>query len=300
MGDFSNRYIDNTKSRIFVTFAKKKVSFKPFVDSFSFSVSMEYEAAPSIGSNIYVDNKSITNHAGIDYKLGLTVVSTNVNEAIENHKNFQILARMMGSIEGNVKTPKILYLKFSNLISEKGAGGIKDPTANQIEISGAECVLKTLSYEPDMEVGFFEYNGIILAKSFKMSLDISLVPSGELSAPKRFRSGFWYGRSAPSVVNNENEDEGGPGAGGPGGEAPPSGGGGGGEAPPSGGGEGGPNGGGNNNGTSGYFGPIFRRVKKAFEEATGIPVPELPEFRTDEPPDQNPQPKPQAATKRDA
>lgn len=208
MGDFSNKYIDNTKSRIFISQNDRMVSFKPFIDSFSFSNSIKYESPDASVGDIFTDNNAILLQSEATYKVGLDVVSTNVKEAIENHKNFQILLRMMAPILNKRTVPKFIFVKFSNLISKDGGAGLLSPTAAKIQEKGAEGLLKNLSYQPDMELGFFEYNGIILAKSFKMELEIVLRPSESVSQPNRFRSGYPY-RFFSSTNQGNGENNGG-------------------------------------------------------------------------------------------
>lgn len=192
MGDFSQNYTNDNKGMIFFALGNNKTSFKPFVDSFSFSFANAVDKA--IG-NIFNKTISIEEFKEAKYTVSFNVLATNVNESIENHKKFQKLLRMiMPQDADNLAVAKVIYVKFSNLISSKGQTGKNNMSARQIVNQGFEGIIKSLKYEPDMEMGFFEYNGMLFSKAFKINFDLTAIPKDNKSVVPTFRSGYNYGR----------------------------------------------------------------------------------------------------------
>ena len=67
-----------------------------------------------------------------------------------------------------------MYVKFSNLIGDSSAPEKNNYTYKEITERGELCSLKSFSYKPDLDMGFYENQGIILAKSFTLDLDLKL------------------------------------------------------------------------------------------------------------------------------
>lgn len=198
MGDFSQIYTDNKRGMIFFAFGKNKTSFKPFIDSFSFSFS---NAVDKAAGNIFNKTISIEEFKESKYTVSFNAVSANIEESIENHKKFQKLLRMMMPQDAdNLAVAKVMYVKFSNLISSKGQTGKNNMSATQIANQGFEGIIKNLKYEPDMEMGFFEYNGMLFAKVFKINFDLTAIPKENKAIVPMFRSGYAYGRTYTESV----------------------------------------------------------------------------------------------------
>ena len=192
MGDFSQNYTNDSKGMIFFALGNNKTSFKPFIDTFSFTFT---NAVDNPKGNIFNKTLSIKEFKESKYTVSFNILATNVNESIENHKKFQKLIRMiMPQDAENLAVAKIVHVKFSNLISSKGQTGKNNMSAGQILNEGFEGIIRSLKYEPDMEMGFFEYNGMLFAKAFKINFDLTAIPKDNKSNVPTFRSGYNYGR----------------------------------------------------------------------------------------------------------
>jgi len=192
MGDFSQNYTNNNRGMIFFALGNNQTSFKPFVDTFSFSFANSVDNATG---NIFNKTITIEEFKESKYTISFDVLATNVDESIENHKKFQKLLRMiMPQDADNLAVAKVIYVKFSNLISNKGQTGKNNMSAGQIRDEGFEGIIKSLKYEPDMEMGFFEYNGMLFSKAFKINFDLTAIPKANKANVPAFRSGYNYGR----------------------------------------------------------------------------------------------------------
>ena len=203
MGDYSLNYVNNTKSMIYFAFGNKQTSFKPFVESFSYSYSNNIDKTDG---TIYNKTITVDNFKSVQFSLSLNVVAANVNESIENHKNYQILLRMMMPERGRLGFAKILFMKFSNLISKNGQTGKNNMSIDSIISEGFQGVIKDLKYEPDMDMGFFEYNGMLFSKAFKMNIEIFAIPNQNVNIIPAFKSGFSYKTGSQTRTIQELEN----------------------------------------------------------------------------------------------
>lgn len=193
MGDYSDNYTDNKKGRIFISNGEKKVNFKPFIDSFSFTFSND----TTTNSSEKIFNKTLKAEKFKEskYSTSFNILAANVNEAISNHNKFQILMRMIApSLGTSFSEPKKIYVKFSNLISNSGQIGKINMSETQILQEGFRGIINDLKYQPDMEMGFFEFNGMLFAKAFKIDLVVTAIPFQNASTSPSFVSGYNYGR----------------------------------------------------------------------------------------------------------
>lgn len=205
MGDFSDNYTQNKKAYIFFNLKNKTIRLKPFIDSFSFTFTSKFNEDKK---NIYLRGIKPISYESGEYSLKFNVLATNVNEAIENHEKYQKLLRMMLPMRAkDLAQPKKMSVLFTNLISSKGQSG-----SNVFDISKAfTCIISNLNYSPIMELGFFEYNGLLFAKGF--SLDVKMVST--VKANKQlpnlpiFHSGYSYGRTFAVSSNQDSEPAGG-------------------------------------------------------------------------------------------
>lgn len=193
MDDYSVNYTENNKGYIFFNLVNQTVKFKPFIDSFSFTFTSNISSDDTL--NIYNRETLIDSYKPTEYSLKFNVVATNVNEAIENHKKFQILLRIILPMKGpDIGRPKKLTALFSNLISSTGQSGV-----NYFDNSRAfDCIISDLNYTPDMEMGFFEYNGLLFAKAYSLDIKMSSTEksSKDIDNVPYFKSGFNYGRKS--------------------------------------------------------------------------------------------------------
>lgn len=203
MGDFSSNYTEDKKGYIFFNLGKKTVKFKPFIDSFNFTFSSKLSENDD---KIYNKQIVVKDFENVEYSIKFNVLATNINESIENHKKYQKLLRMMLPIEGqDLDVPKIMRALFSNLISKNGKSG-----TNYFRDGEAfDCIISNLNYSPIMELGFFEFNGLLFAKGF--SLDVKMTApvstSTDLEDIPLFQGGYYYGNTLEVEETNTQSDD---------------------------------------------------------------------------------------------
>jgi len=206
MGDYSIDYTEDNKGYIFFNLVNKTVKFKPFIDSFSFTFTSNIVSDDAL--NIYNRDTLVESYNPAEYSLKFNVVATNVDEAIENHQKFQKLLRMILPMKAeSLDTPKKITALFSNLISSTGQSG-----TNYFDKSRAfDCIISDLNYTPDMEMGFFEYNGLFFAKAYALDVKMSSTEKSNKNIDNvpYFKSGFDYGRKnkIQAKLRSEEEDE---------------------------------------------------------------------------------------------
>jgi len=192
MGDFSDNYTSAKKAFVQISQGNKKVEFKPFIKDFSYEVSISYEKEAGEGSTIYNEEPTTKTFNFSKYSITLDINSANINEAIENHKKFQILARIVTPQRNNMGVLKSTYVKFSNLISSDGGKGINNISSGTMKTKGFKGVIKQIEYTPEIEMGFFFHKGMMFAKHFSLKIEVSSTGVIDISKPPLFKSGFNY------------------------------------------------------------------------------------------------------------
>jgi hypothetical protein len=201
MSDYSKEYAEEKKSNIFFGRSHKVVHFKPFLKSFSYDI--KYKKNENTES-IYTSVPMTDEFDEATYKFAFDVLASSVEEAIENHSKYQKLLRIIMPVGEATLTPPFIYVKFSNLIHNAKPTAYKSMSYALLETVGQRGSIEKLDYKPDMNMGFFEHNGLIFAKAF--SIDIMLFISSpeaagldvvELDKDNQIvhgrRSGFTYG-----------------------------------------------------------------------------------------------------------
>ena len=204
MRDYTTDYSDQKKSNIYFGLRENLISFKPFLESLSFEKTM-HVVENSTFYNISLTTKGTEKAIR---KLNFNVVSTSVKEAIANHKKFHKLLRMITPTTTQETTDgkKVLkegksevYVYFANLISAPGIVHVPPTTYDQLKTVGVLFNTKGLDYAPDLEMGFFDQGGMMFAKVFKISMD--LTETNPIN-----RKGSWSqnatGSAARSVLTN--------------------------------------------------------------------------------------------------
>ena len=200
MRDYSEDYTNNKKGMIYFSNGEIDVKFKPFVESFSFSFSND---STTPDGHIYTKKVEATKFKESKYSISFALPATSLNEAISNHNKFQILMRMIAPKRAeNFSEPRKVFLKFSNLISNSGQKGKISMSANQILKEGFRGIINDLKYEPDMEMGFFEFNGLLFAKAFNLNIDVIAIPFLNATTSPSFVSGYNYGRTKKISYSN--------------------------------------------------------------------------------------------------
>ena len=190
--EYSTNYSSTKKSIIFLGNKNKVITFLPYLSDLSYSKKAEITENKQFWGDIILTN-------GVEYKfkLGFNVVSFSRNESIQNHKKFGALVRMVTPLKDDSSKPKKqdnnvcqLYVKFSNLIHNAQPNNYSNGfyrNFNNLKQHGVLCNIPNLNYQPDLEMGFFDNNGILTAKSFKIDLDLEVVRSKELY--KKYQKG---------------------------------------------------------------------------------------------------------------
>jgi len=207
MSDYSDKYSTDKKTNIFIGRAEKVIYFKPFLKSFSYDIKYG-KVAQSDSVYTPVDLKDEFEEAS--YKFAIDVVANNVNEAVENHSKYQKLLRMIMPVGDSELESPFLYVKFSNLIHMNHATSYRNLSFSKLKEVGQRGTIGKLDYKPDINMGFFEFNGLIFAKAF--SLNVDLLISNETDAGTNeielegeniihgLRSGFEYGQSSMAPI----------------------------------------------------------------------------------------------------
>ena len=119
------------------------------------------------------------------YSLTLQVPNASVNESRKNYTKFR---NLMNSIKVK-KDPAswdeyttVTHILLANLIQsglyKNSSDGERNITSSsQVKVYGAKCVLTSLDFKPDLDMGFFEYDGALTPKAFDISLKILFNPS---------------------------------------------------------------------------------------------------------------------------
>lgn len=202
MSDYSYNYSSNKKSHIYFGNKKNMISFKPFLESFSYSVEAKVEENKTFWNVSILAN----GYESETRKLAFNVVSIDANEAKENHKKFHKLLRMITPSANSkiyVDNESIITVYFANLIKKNKIQGNTPPTNfDQLNEKGMTFYIGGIEYAPDLEMGFFDSSGLIFAKSFKISMDLrskTLIPKKQKikentsSIPDEYRPGVAFG-----------------------------------------------------------------------------------------------------------
>jgi len=202
-GDYSDKYTASKNAYIFLGNKKKIVKFKPFLDDLSFS-----RKSQKIESKLFYSTVKLTDGSKLDIKLSFKVIATNAAEASKNHSKFSQLLRMIMPLKnGDIASGnqhKIntcqLYVKFANLIHNQRPDSFNSYTFEQLQLEGLLCNIPSIQYNPDVDMGFFEYNGKLFAKVFTIQLDLLVVKANEVfqkvaknERSKRNRPGKMFG-----------------------------------------------------------------------------------------------------------
>jgi len=177
---FASDYLNSEES----TKSQRVVTFKAFVENFKSSF--------NISRNIIESKKSpyrpdYLNKIGLTYSLAFNVVAHSVNEAISNMARFSELERiltfpyLLTENPGDPleqRNPKS-YILFSNLINNGSYWELFNNNKftysfENIRKYGLRVAISDIKIDPDLEMGFFEYNGQTYFKSYKINLELAV------------------------------------------------------------------------------------------------------------------------------
>ena len=162
------------------------VVFDLFLESFNRD--LKYKNTLKKGGNSSIFSKVIdggTKFESLKYSVKINVVSENLLEAKKNAKKMQVLMRLFyklfydGTIplnnDGNIsKEDRLqkLSVYIPSMIEKPKAQRAMATTAEQMFENGVFLFLEDLSFDIDMEQGFFEEGSKMFAKSFSIDLKL--------------------------------------------------------------------------------------------------------------------------------
>lgn len=188
MSDYSEKYVEDKRGYIFIGGSNSIVKFKPFVKNLNYDLKFN---DISVEAGSFTEIKLQHSFKTQEYNISFDVVAVDAPEAIENHKKFQTLQRIITPFS-NDESNKIAYFKFANLIHGGDPRLYRTMTYGQIVGAGLNCSIIKLDYKPDYNMGFFETNGLIFAKAFAIDLQLNIL-SKKLSRDTKIGNMFGYG-----------------------------------------------------------------------------------------------------------
>lgn len=171
MSDYTNNYTDNKNARIYIARSNQLIYFKPFLSDLSYSKEHKNVKIQKLFTDI-----SLTDSTKESRKISFHVVANDQAEARENHRKFQVLARMLIPPSGGTSdTPSsYFYIKFTNLLNNFKSYAQTIYTYDEVVNTGLKAFCSNLKYKPDMDLGFFDEGGMFFAKAFTIDLDMKI------------------------------------------------------------------------------------------------------------------------------
>jgi hypothetical protein len=149
------------------------VAFEAFVDSYSVKKEIAFNRKPNPqgGVTVYEIGGGVKDNS---YQLSFNCVAHSVNEARANLKKIQDLIRypIRGDDVESTGNGKIVVY-FRNLIGGSKPLAFGDqPTLTAIRDYGILCAITKIDLAVDDELGYFDYNGFLFPKAFKVSMGL--------------------------------------------------------------------------------------------------------------------------------
>jgi hypothetical protein len=155
------------------------IAIKAFLNSYKLNVTKVVEFEEDEGMIAKIPKEYGTD---LNYQISLDVPSYDVLEAKNNLAKIEELQKLLAKIGSKVSNifPDVrvpfFSVWFKNLISS-GKNYVTYPTPqsvtiNQIINCGFICIIEKVKYEPDMDAGFFESDGLLLPKNIKLNLEL--------------------------------------------------------------------------------------------------------------------------------
>ena len=156
------------------------VKFDLFLENLSLNSKKIGSEKINFGAEYYSKKQYTKNEYSFDFSFD--VPSDNIEKAIGNLSLIQRLIRIINNFNAKVKTktfvsrndlieldPNVSYtlnkIMVSNLINT-GQNSTTDP--NKVNTDGVPCIVKSMSFTPNLDLGMFEEKGFLLFKSFKL------------------------------------------------------------------------------------------------------------------------------------
>jgi len=158
---------------------ERGIAIKAYLNSYKLNVSKVVEFQEDEGMVAKIPKEYGTD---LNYEIGLDMPAYDVAEAKNNLAKIEELQKLLGKIGSRVSNAfsgiKVPFFSvwFKNLISSgKDYSTYPNPsqvTIEQITNCGFICIIDKVKYEPDMEAGFFESDGLLLPKNIKLNLQL--------------------------------------------------------------------------------------------------------------------------------
>ena len=158
---------------------ERMVAFTAFVESYKINLQKEVQEdrAASSTTTYFTDV-----NGNLSISLSLNIPAHSTNEAVNNVAKIEELQRLnvLGSWSAdNVSeitktTVPIMIVHFANLISNSRKVGtnFKINSFTDLVQKGFPCYIESISYEPQTDSGFFEFDSFLYPKNIKLKLEL--------------------------------------------------------------------------------------------------------------------------------
>ena len=164
---------------------ERMVALKAFIESVTYNVAKSVDVAEEKDKQ----DKVISFHEGdLEIDVTLNLPAHSVNEAVNNTAKLEELQRLIMPTSGyrandflnfteNMVAP-MFFVWFKNIVSS--GAYYTDYTKPQnmavatMKKHGLPCMIDSINYEPDIEMGFFEFNSHRYPKNFKLNLKLTM------------------------------------------------------------------------------------------------------------------------------
>jgi hypothetical protein len=147
------------------------LKFICYLESFSYAKEQHVKDFESSEAGITIP--IFGSSAKINFDFTLNIVADNVNDALRNAAKLSYLFRMI-ILGGDIKN-KIL---LSNLIKSPSSSGRRNSySLSDTYGNGLVVNVQSVSFDIDLEMGFFEYNSFFIPKSFSLAFSTQVVGS---------------------------------------------------------------------------------------------------------------------------
>lgn len=157
----------------------RMIAFTAFIESYKINLQKEVQEdrAASSTTTYFTDV-----NGNLSISLSLNIPAHSTNEAVNNVAKIEELQRLnvLGSWSAdNVSeitktTVPIMIVHFANLISNSRKVGtnFKINSFTDLVKKGFPCYLESISYEPQTDSGFFEFDDFLYPKNIKLNLEL--------------------------------------------------------------------------------------------------------------------------------
>ena len=225
-GSLLTSTITKSDSKTTSSHGSRYVIFDLFLESFSRDIAYEYSKAPagpaSVYSKVVGDSIKFNN---INYNIKINCVAENLEKAKKNLGKLQLLTRMFYKMrwdglqpfsvpDGEKKSEYLqkLFVYIPNMI-EKPNTGKKKTSLSEMQKASIPLFLEELSYDIDLDQGFFQEGKYLYAKAFSITFKF-LYPDNDLILNYSVKNGSdiksedqYYFKKTPSstIIRSSNE-----------------------------------------------------------------------------------------------